>query len=184
MKRFCGNCESMHEITEKKELREYEIKNTKVSAEITILTCNHCGEEIYDRETEINNDRLLFDSYKSKNNLLTSKDIIGIREKYGLSQSSLALILGVGLKTITRYENGSIQDSAHDSLLRLIDLEEGFLLLWSARKTLLSAQENKKIELKIYGKVNPTVSYDFQEQCITPYTTTISENGGMTYDGC
>ena len=45
------------------------------------------------------------------------EEIKKIREQYGLSQRSFAKLLNWGDKTICRYENGSIQDKAHNSLL-------------------------------------------------------------------
>ena len=59
-------------------------------------------------------------AYRAKIGLLTSNDIIAIRQKYGISQSDLALLLGWGEKTITRYEGHQVQDAAHDSILRKI----------------------------------------------------------------
>ncbi len=73
MRKFCGNCEAIHEIIEKKETREYQIKDTQIVVEITILTCQQCGEEVYDKAVEISNDIVLFDAYKKNHNLLTSK---------------------------------------------------------------------------------------------------------------
>ena len=130
MKKYCGSCEVSHEVVVSNDVREYKIKETTVSARITILKCVHCGNEIYDKANEIENDIILFDEYKKKNNLLTSREIIEIREKYGLSQATFSKILGFGLKTITRYENGSIQDSTHDSFLRLLREENNFILVY------------------------------------------------------
>ena len=184
MRKYCGNCEALHDIIEKKELREYEIKKTKVAAEITILTCSHCGEEIYDKETEVSNDILLFDAYKKKHNLLTSKEIINIREKYGLSQATFSKIMGFGLKTITRYENGAIQDNTHDNLLRLVSLEDNFFALWLLNRESLSQLENTKISSKLLVRDVPKIAYEYKEPCSIVYTTTIGGNGGLTYDGC
>lgn len=184
MRKYCGNCEAMHDIIERKELREYEIKKTKVAAEITILTCSHCGEEVYDRDIEIRNDIVLFDAYKKKHNLLTSKEIINIREKYNLSQATFSKIMGFGLKTITRYENGSIQDNTHDNLLRLVDIEDIFYALWIMNKESLTEAENGKIAARFYVKAMPPIEYEYQELCSYSYSTTVPQNGGQTYDGC
>lgn len=145
-KQYCHNCQKEHTIKEVKELREYTIKGTKVSGEITILRCENCGEEIYNKENEINNDRIIFDDYKRKNNLLTSEEIKAMRENYGLSQAVLAKLLGFGEKTITRYENGAIQDKTHDLLMRLASAETNFLQLWETNKDNFSSYENKKIK--------------------------------------
>lgn len=184
MRKFCGKCEAMHEIIERKEVREYEIKKTKVSAEITILTCQHCNEEVYDKDIEISNDILLFDAYKIKHHLLTSKEIISIREKYNLSQATFSKVMGFGIKTITRYENGSIQDNTHDNLLRLIDIEDNFYALWVMNKDNLMMTENSKIASRFFLNVVPSTKYEYKEPCSSLYTTTIPSNGGLTYDGC
>lgn len=183
MTKFCGNCEKMCEVKERKEVREYEIKKTKVSAEITILICEECGEEVYDREVEINNDILLFDDYKRKNNLLTSSEIAKIREKYKISQALLSKILGFGIKTITRYENGTIQDNTHDNLLRLINKEENFFELWYLNKDNLSDSENSKIEKMLKKEILKT-EYVYQEPCNKFYNTKIGRNGELIYGGC
>lgn len=45
--------------------------------------------------------------------LLTSDEIVAIRESYGLSQVDLAKLLGWGEATISRYESKAIQDEAY-----------------------------------------------------------------------
>jgi len=184
MRKYCGNCEEIHEININEELREYQIKDTIVSGKITILTCSNCGEEVYDRDIEIRNDIVLFDDYKKKHNLLTSKEIIKIREKYNLSQATFSKIMGFGLKTITRYENGSIQDNTHDNLLRLVDIEDIFYALWIMNKESLTEAENGKIAARFYVKAMPPIEYEYKELCSYFYSTTVSQNGGQTYDGC
>ena len=59
-------------------------------------------------------------AYRIKMGLLTSDEIIAIRENYGLSQVDLAKLLGWGEATISRYESKAIQDEAYDTMLRLI----------------------------------------------------------------
>lgn len=183
MEKFCGNCEKMCEVVESKEVREYEIKKTKVSAEITILTCKNCGEEVFDKDVEIANDILLFDDYKRKNSLLTANEIAKIREKYKISQATLSKILGFGIKTITRYENGTIQDNTHDNLLRLINKEENFFELWYLNKDRLSDSENAKIEKTLKKEVLKT-EYEYQEPCSKLYNTKIGRKGELIYGEC
>lgn len=77
------------------------------------------GEEIFDRNIEIENDIRLYDIYKKQMNLLTSSEIKNIRKKYGMNQKEFALSIGVGEITIHRFENGSIQTESVDSIIRL-----------------------------------------------------------------
>lgn len=77
------------------------------------------GEEIFNREIEIENDNRLYNTYKKQKNLLTSTEIKEIRKKYGLTQKEYAFIIGVGEITIHRFEKGAIQTEAVDSIMRL-----------------------------------------------------------------
>lgn len=58
------------------------------------------------------------DGYRKKMNLLTSKEIIEIREKNSMSQEDLAKVLGWEKNTITRYEDYEVQDRSNDNILR------------------------------------------------------------------
>ncbi len=77
------------------------------------------GEEVFDRNIEIENDARLYDIYKKQMNLLTSSEIKNIRKKYDMNQKEFALSIGVGEITIHRFENGSIQTESVDSIIRL-----------------------------------------------------------------
>ena len=77
------------------------------------------GEEVFDRNIEIENDIRLYDIYKKQMNLLTSTEIKSIRKKYDMNQKEFALAIGVGEITIHRFENGSIQTESVDSIIRL-----------------------------------------------------------------
>lgn len=77
------------------------------------------GEEVFNRNIEIENDARLYDIYKKQMNLLTSSEIKNIRKKYDMNQKEFALSIGVGEITIHRFENGSIQTESVDSIIRL-----------------------------------------------------------------
>ena len=62
-----------------------------------------------------------YDEYRRRNNLLFPNEIKKIREKYNMSQTEFAKLLGMGAKTITRYENGTIQERTHDNLIRAVN---------------------------------------------------------------
>ena len=76
------------------------------------------GQEVFDRDVEIENDMRLYDIYKKQMNLLTSVEIKQIRKKYGMNQKEFALSIGVGEITIHRFENGAIQTESVDSIIR------------------------------------------------------------------
>lgn len=61
-----------------------------------------------------------FAIYRQRHGLLQPEEIRRIREKYGLSQVAFAKVLGLGNKTVARYENGSIADMAQNNLIELM----------------------------------------------------------------
>lgn len=117
MKRFCEECgrEVETKIITKREA--YDIYGETIEVNAQVCVCAACGEEFYceelDNETLIN----AYNEYRRRHKLLLPDEIKKIREQYGLSQRSFAKLLNWGDKTICRYENGSIQDKAHNSLL-------------------------------------------------------------------
>lgn len=117
---YCTACNKEVEAAVKKEERTYKVRGIEVKCLVKVLTCKECQEELYDYKTTRENDRLINDEYKKAVGLLTSGEIKSLRLKTGLSQKELSDYLGVGGKTLTRYENGSIQDRAFDNLLRMV----------------------------------------------------------------
>lgn len=164
IKKYCSTCETTHTYTQKKTRQSFNVKGVQVEAEVVLLTCDSCNQDIYDREVEINNDIAIFDAYKRKRNLLTSSEIKAIRDKYGLSQSSFATLLGFGEKTITRYETGSIQDQSHDLLMSMVSNQAFFRLVWERHREHLSDKDNAKIALKLYGHRAGTFEYNNTDQ--------------------
>lgn len=103
------------------------------------------GNEIFDRDIEIENDARLYNTYKKKSNLLTSDEIKKIRNKYGLTQKEFALVIGVGEVTVHRFEKGAIQTEAVDAIMRLSDAPDNmaFLLM----------QNKKNINIDLYNSL-------------------------------
>ena len=119
------------------------VRKVKVNVKETLIEYDEFylvdenGEEIFDRNIEIENDQRLYDIYKKKNNLLTNEEIKKIRKKYGLTQKEYARVLGVGEITIHRFEKGAIQTEAVDSIMRLSnDVDNMYFLLLQNRKNI------------------------------------------------
>ncbi len=119
----CPLCDKIHEVEERKRITTTFIKSEEVTYEELFYFCANAEAEEAEFETgSMTNQNLLNarNAYRIKMDLLTSNDIIEIRENYGLSQVDLARLLGWGEATISRYESKAIQDDAYDAMLRLI----------------------------------------------------------------
>lgn len=119
----CPVCDKTHEVEERKRIATITLKGEKVTYEERFYFCANADEEENEFETgSMTNENLLNarNAYRIKHGLLTSDEIVAIRESYGLSQVDLARLLGWGEATISRYESKAIQDDAYDTMLRLI----------------------------------------------------------------
>ncbi len=144
-KKICMCCMKEHEVKTVQVRERASFKNKMVDYLAIYSYCDR-SEDLYMDESQMReNDIKMKDAYRSSEGLLTSKDISGIREKYGITQSDLCTLLGWGGKTVTRYESHQVQDKAHDSILKKLDRDpEWFLTLLDDAKGSLPEEAYKK----------------------------------------
>lgn len=119
----CPLCDKTHEVEERKRFTVITIKGEEISYEERFYFCANSDDGENEFESgSMTNENLLNarNAYRVRHGLLTSDEIIAIRESYGLSQVDLARMLGWGEATISRYESKAIQDEAYDTMLRMI----------------------------------------------------------------
>lgn len=156
-KRLCVCCMEEHEVKTVLVQEHASFKNEQISYEAMYLYCDQAEELYADEEMLKNNDIALKDAYRKKHGLLTSGEIRAIREKYGISQSDLSVLLGWGGKTITRYESHQVQDKAHDTILKKLNRDpEWFLSLLQEAKGNLSEE--------VYHKYFDTATLLFENE--------------------
>lgn len=144
----CPLCDKVHEIEERTRIAKIIIKGEEINYVETYYLCPDSDEDENEFVTgKMENDNLLNarNAYRKLHDLLTSDQIVAIREMYGLSQVDLARLLGWGEATISRYESKAIQDEAYDNMLRIIRENP------KAALELLQKNENKFSEEKRIG---------------------------------
>ena len=146
----CPICDKLHEVEERKKNCAIIIKGEEVTYEARFYFCANTDEDENEFESgEMVNENLLNarNAYRVKMGLLTSNEIIAIRENYGLSQVDLARLLGWGEATVSRYESKGIQDEAYDSMLRLIK-DNPLQALEFLKKNACKFSESKRVEIR------------------------------------
>jgi len=86
--------------------------------------------------------------------MLQPEEIRALRTAYGFSQHELSELLGFGGATLSRYENGALQDQTHDTILRLMHnpanllkiVEEDTHVLSAGKRTQLTARLHEEVE--------------------------------------
>lgn len=146
----CPLCDKTHEVEERKRIAAITLKGEEVTYEERFYFCENADEEENEFETgAMTNENLLNarNAYRVKKGLLTSGEIVAIRESYGLSQVDLARLLGWGEATISRYESKAIQDEAYDTMLRLIK-DNPLQALEFLKKNAEKFSRSKRLEIR------------------------------------
>lgn len=95
------------------------VRDEAIKVESRFLRCDDCGTEFEDPSSNYDPVAIAYRIYRQRHNLLQPEDIANFRKQYGLTQIELANLLGWGKVTLSRYENGALQEPAQDKLLRL-----------------------------------------------------------------
>ena len=144
-KNYCPFCGAYREtfLIPKKET--FNVKGESVAITCRVSVCGKCKRDVFDEEIDEKNLQLAYNEYRKRHELLFPKEIKKIRKKYGLGQRTLGRLLGWGEITVNRYEQGCIQDNAHNYILELINDPKNMLRLYEKKKHLLSS--NARISL-------------------------------------
>lgn len=121
----CPLCDKKHKLELRTRISHAMIKDENVEYEEHYYMCPNSPEdenEFVDGKTHNMNMLNARNSYRVKMGLMTSNDIVKMRENYKMSQVDLAKALGWGEATISRYESNLIQYEAYDSVLRMVRL--------------------------------------------------------------
>lgn len=87
-----------------------------------LTRCGACGERFYTHEQALASSRIRAGVLRRHERLLTPSEIRKLRARLKLSQADLERLLGLGAKTVVRWERGTVcQSRAVDTLLRLLD---------------------------------------------------------------
>lgn len=149
MRRFCEECEREVETHIEKKKERYMVCGEQIEVDADILVCSECGEELFCEE--LDNATLVksYNEYRKRHKLLLPEEIKDIRMQYGLSQRSFAKLLNWGDKTIFRYENGSIQDKAHNTILLFLRNPENMKTYLVENEVQLSEKQKSKLLDKV-----------------------------------
>ena len=121
MRISCPVCENENEAKLEVIQKEQEvtIRNEPIKIQINIRKCNNCGEEFIIPDVDEDPLEKAYREYRINHHFLLPEEIRSFRDKYHLTQGELAKLLGLGGATISRYENGMLQDETHDTLIKL-----------------------------------------------------------------
>lgn len=127
MKGICPNCEKERELKGIHIKEEVMVRGEPIEVEMEYFKCTECEEEFEDPQSEKDPLDSAYREYRHRHGMLQPEEIRNFRKRYGLTQRELSDLLGWGGATLSRYENGALQDETHEKSLRLA-MEPGNLL--------------------------------------------------------
>ena len=119
-KEYCErcNCKQEYEIINKEYKVKFENKEIKYIGKTAI--CKKCKEELFCEEVEEYNQNAFEKAYIAQYEIIGLNQIDEILEKYNIAKRPLALILGFGETTISRYYQGYVPSIKHSLILKNI----------------------------------------------------------------
>lgn len=159
MMSYCVKCDNSTDFVIEHRKETYMVKGEPIEIDAEVTICSVCGEAVWNEEVDELNIMKAYRIYRKKHNLLQPEEIQAIRAKYAVSQRVFSKILGVGEKTITRYENGCIQDVALNNLLYLMENPSNFENLFEKVKFQLQPEEIAAIETAL-SNYQPKIIYN------------------------
>jgi len=149
----CGN-EDVKEILTEQEL---EIRGDRIPMEVVSFSCRACGAEWEMLDPEHDYLEKAYRIYRARHQLLQPEEIKGLRKRYSLTQGELSRLLGWGQVTLNRYENGALQDQAHDSALRMLEDPGTMLKLLKQRPDALEQGKRDQVHVRLKAILSETL---------------------------
>jgi putative zinc finger/helix-turn-helix YgiT family protein len=142
---LCTNCEKETESERIVKKETFNVKGEPITVNIEYIRCKECGDEVLNPAANHDPFELAYREYRRKHALLQPEEIEGWRKAHNLTQGEFARLLGIGVATINRYENGALQNESHENLLRLAMDSSNLLKLIEKSEGVFSETRKKKL---------------------------------------
>lgn len=149
MEKYCPICGKPTEWKEKISRDEFDVRGEKIFVEFPLFSCSICNTEFEDLNSEIDPYALAYEEYRNRKGMVHPNQIKEFRRKYDLTQKELSDLLGIGGITLSRYENGALQDEAHDQLLKFIFEPVNLYKAIREKERLFSAEKRNRLLPKL-----------------------------------
>jgi putative zinc finger/helix-turn-helix YgiT family protein len=156
---FCPSCEEYRATKAVERTERYKVRGRDIEVPVHCEVCAACGEQLGSDAQDKQVLDAVHAEYRSQMDFLTPERIREIRKRYRLSQKSLAALLGMSEATINRYEQGGLQDPAHDTAIRACEISKFARGLLERRGHLLSGWQRKRMEAALASQRKGCLSH-------------------------
>lgn len=131
------------------ELQEIEFRKELYKVMVPYYVCEDTGERFTTTESDGVWMAQLRSQYCGKYGIPFTDEIVGVREKYGISALKMSLILGFGENQWRKYEQEEIPSLSNGKMIRSIMNPNVFLDCVESSKEVLSEKEYAKISARV-----------------------------------
>jgi putative zinc finger/helix-turn-helix YgiT family protein len=150
MKGICPNCEKETELELIHRVEDIKVRGEAIKVEVKYYKCKNCGEEFEDPHSDEDPLDKAYRAYRRRHGMMQPEEVRDFRKRFGLTQNEMSRLLGWGGATLSRYENGALQDETHEKALRLATDPRNLLRLIEEAPDALSEEKRNRLtsELK------------------------------------
>ena len=159
MRGICPNCEKETELELIRATEDIEVRGEKIPVNMEYYRCLSCGEEFEDPQSDDDPLDKAYREYRRRHQMVQPEEIRSLRKAYGLTQNEMAKLLGWGGATLSRYENGALQDEAHEKTLRLVMEPRNLLRLIEGTPSALLEEKRKHLTRQLWAAEKEAFSF-------------------------
>lgn len=148
MKTICPVCEKSSGIEVVTKNQVFKIKGENINVDVDLYSCKNCDAVFSSKELG-DPFKKAYKAYRDLKKMVQPEEIVTFRQKYDLTQKELSSLLGFGEVTLSRYENGSLQDETHDTLLKLVMDPTNLLELINEKEDIFLGKKKKDLQSRL-----------------------------------
>jgi len=160
MKGICPHCEKETNLELIRSEEEIKVRGELIKVKAEYYKCNSCGNEFDDPRSQDDPLDKAYREYRRRHGMMQPEEIRGLRKRYGLTQSEMRSLLGWGGATLSRYENGALQDETHEKSLRLAADPRNLLRLIEGAPQALSEEKRGRLMNELRAAEEEAYSFD------------------------
>ncbi len=165
MKGICPNCEAIRSLELVQTNEEIVVRGESFVIPVERYRCLSCGQDFKDPKSEEDVLDSAYKQYRQNHGMLKPDDIRNFRKKHDITQNELGSLLGWGVATLSRYENGALQNDAHEKMLRMAMEPHNLLKLIEEASAAITEEKRNRIiaELRVEDQESHSLERAYEE---------------------
>jgi putative zinc finger/helix-turn-helix YgiT family protein len=145
MRGVCPTCEKETELAFISHVEDIPVRGEDIPVHVEYLKCVECDTEFDDPNSSYDALDAAYRIYRNRHSMVQPEAIKQFREQFGFTQVELANLLGLGGATLSRYENGALQDEVHNTLITLAMQPANLLEMIEEKPGVLADAKREKL---------------------------------------